>query len=116
MDGCCGVAAAVRNERVGRADNWLRHIRGVRSKHEARAAAIADAQQCIDRLCELSVIEQVANVCQTNVVRDAWYRGQELAVHGWVYGLRDGPVRDPGATATNPAEVSVAHQAALSAL
>ena len=70
----------------------------------------------IDRLCELNVIEQVANVCRTTVVRDAWNRGQELAVHGWIYGLKDGVVRDVGTTATKSDEVPVAYQRALSAL
>ena len=70
----------------------------------------------IDRLCELNVIEQVANVCQTTVLRDAWDRGQELAVHGWVYGLKDGLVRDLGTTVTRPAEAAAAYQGALAAL
>ena len=72
--------------------------------------------QRIDRLCELNVIEQVANVCQTTIVRDAWERGQELAVHGWVYGLKDGLVRDLGTTVMSPADTASAYQAALAAL
>lgn len=114
--GCSGVSAAVRDERVGLADNWLRHLRDVHAKHEARVTAIGDDQQRIDRLCELNVIEQTANVCQTTVVRDAWDRGQSLAVHGWVYGLKDGLVRDLGATITRAADVPVVYGAALAAL
>ena len=114
--GCSGVEAALQHQRVGLADNWLRHVQDVHSKHDARVRTMPDPSQRIDRLCELNVIEQVANVCQTTVVQDAWARDQHLAVHGWVYGLKDGLVRDLGATATNPEEVSVAYAAALAAL
>ena len=114
--GCSGVSAALQNQRVGLADNWLHHVHDVRSKHDARVAAIEDVPQRIDHLCELNVIEQVANVCQTTVVRDAWERGQALAVHGWVYGLKDGLVCDLGTTVTKAAEARVAYQAALAAL
>src|SRR5690348_1475064 len=92
--GCSGVATALANRRVGLADNWLRHIQDVQAKHAASLAAIGETEERIDRLCELNVIEQVANVCQATIVRDAWERGQRLAVHGWVYGLRDGLLRD----------------------
>lgn len=114
--GCSGVSAALRNERVGLADNWLRHLQDVHSKHDARVAALADTPRRIDRLCELNVIEQVANVCQTTIVRDAWDRGQPLTVHGWVYGLSDGLVRDLGTTVSAPAEAAAAYRAALDAL
>ena len=114
--GCSGVDAALRNQRVGLADNWLRHVQDVHAKHDARVAAVADLPQRIDRLCELNVIEQVANVCQTTVVRDAWAREQALTVHGWVYGLNDGLVRDLGTTVTNPVEVPAVYRAALAAL
>jgi carbonic anhydrase len=114
--GCSGVSAALQNQRVGLADNWLRHIQDVHAKHDARVSALGEVARRIDRLCELNVIEQVANVCQTTIVRDAWDRGQELAVHGWVYGLKDGLVRDLGTTVTRPAEASGAYQAALAAL
>jgi carbonic anhydrase len=114
--GCSGVSAALRNERVGLADNWLRHLQDVHSKHDARVGSLADTQRRIDRLCELNVIEQVANVCQTTIVGDAWDRGQELAVHGWVYGLQDGLVRDLGTTVSGPAQAAKAYHAALNAL
>src|SRR5712664_2647237 len=80
--GCSGVTAAVRGERVGLADNWLRHVQDVHAKHETRLAGLTDPAQRVDRVCELNVIEQVANVCQTTVARDAWDRGQHLSVHG----------------------------------
>ena len=114
--GCSGVAAALENRRVGLADNWLRHVQDVHSKHDAHVAEVSDLPQRIDRLCELNVIEQVANVCQTTVVQDAWDRGQELAVHGWVYGLKDGLVRDLRTTVTHAAESSAAFATALAAL
>jgi carbonic anhydrase len=95
--GCGGVIAALSDERLGLIDNWLRHVQDVAAKHEADLAAHAPPQR-VDRLCELNVIEQVANVAATTVVMDAWRRGQELRVHGWIYGLVDGRVRDLGVT------------------
>jgi carbonic anhydrase len=114
--GCSGVRAVLKGERVGLADNWLRHVQDVHAKHDAKVESVTDLSQRIDRLCELNVIEQVANLCQTTIVRDAWDRGQELAVHGWVYGLKDGLVRDLGTTVTKPAQASAAYEAALAAL
>ena len=114
--GCAGVSTALQNQRVGLADNWLRHVQDVHAKHEATVAKEPDLAHRIDRLCELNVIEQVANVCQTTIVRDAWDRGQELAVHGWVYGLKDGLLRDLGTTVTKPAEAGEVYQAAVAAL
>ena len=114
--GCSGVAAALQKQRVGLADNWLHHVQDVHSKHDARVDAIPDLPRRIDHLCELNVIEQVANVCQTTVVQDAWERRQALAVHGWVYGLQDGLVRDLGTTVTDPTEVPAAYRTALVAL
>ncbi len=92
--GCAGVSAALFGERMGLVDNWLHHIHDVRDKHAKALAAIGLESSRVNRLCELNVIEQVANVCQTTIVRDAWDRGQDLAVHGWVYSLQDGLLRD----------------------
>jgi carbonic anhydrase len=114
--GCSGVAAALENRRVGLADNWLRHVQDVHHKHDERIATIGDVAARIDHLCELNVIEQVANVCQTTIVGDAWDRGQSLAVHGWVYGLRDGLVRDLLTTVTQRDDAPQRYRAALSAL
>jgi carbonic anhydrase len=111
--GCSGVSAAVRNERVGLADNWLCHVRDVHAKHDREVDRIEAVPDRIDRLCELNVIEQVANVCQTTVVRDAWARGQALAVHGWIYGLKDGLIRDLDTTITNVDEVATGYRAAM---
>jgi carbonic anhydrase len=91
--GCGGVKAALNNIRVGLADNWLRHIKDVRDRHQAMLEeAVEDAR--LDMLCELNVIEQVMNVAHTNVMQDAWARGQKVALHGWVYGLKDGLLQD----------------------
>jgi carbonic anhydrase len=91
--GCGGVLAALRDERLGLVDNWLRHVH-VRTRHRAQLEALPTEGARHDRLCELNVIEQVMHVCLTTVVRDAWARCQPLAVHGWVYGLADGLLRD----------------------
>ena len=114
--GCGGVLAAWRHERVGLVDHWLRHIWDVRHKHAERLAAIGDDAKAANRLCELNVIEQTLNVCHTTIVRDAWERGQELAVHGWVYGTHDGLIRDLGVTVEGSAQVNPAYQGALAAL
>ena len=92
--GCGGVRAALTNARLGLIDNWLRHVQDVRERHDAMIAALPDGEARVDRLCELNVIEQVRHVCETTIVQDAWSRGQPLVVHGLVYGLGDGLLRD----------------------
>jgi len=114
--GCGGVRAVVEDERVGLADNWLHHIRDVREKHAVRLAARGEPARKLDLLCELNVIEQVANVSRTTVVLDAWKRGHELVVHGWIYGLWDGQLRDLQLTVAGPGEIGVALERALAAL
>ena len=112
--GCSGVSAALRRDRLGLSDNWLRHVQDVRQKHEAAVAGAGS--EAANRLCELNVIEQVANVCQTTIALDAWERGQELSVHGWIYGLKDGLLRDLGVTITGVDETSMVYQSGLAAL
>ena len=103
--GCGGVRAALRDDRLGLVDNWLRHVQDVRWKHLAELDILATEDDRHRRLCELNVVEQVVNVSQTTVVRDAWARGQELSVHGWIYDLHDGLLRDLGVSVTTtPAE------------
>lgn len=92
--GCGGVKAALDGVRLGLIDNWLRHVVDARDKYEVELNSSVSEQKKFDRLCEINVIEQVKNVCQTNIVMDAWERGQELEVHGWIYGLADGHIRD----------------------
>ncbi len=93
--GCGGVRAALTGERLGLIDNWLRHIQDVRDKHAGLLAPLGD-EAAVNRLCELNVIEQVVNVARTTILRDAWQRGQSVTVHGWVYGLSNGQLRDLG--------------------
>ena len=104
--GCGGVLAALRDDRMGLVDNWLRHVQDVREKHRAEIDGLATEAEQHDRLCELNVIEQVINVSRTTVVREAWARGQTLAVHGWIYSLQDGLLRDLGRCVTAEGELS----------
>jgi carbonic anhydrase len=114
--GCGGVQAALHGERHGLVDNWLRHVGDVAQKHERVLAAVELDALRHARLCELNVIEQTLNVCQTTVVQDAWERGQNLTVHGWVYGLHDGRIRDLGMTVSERAQMAERYQRALAAV
>ncbi len=114
--GCGGVKAAHHNLRLGLVDNWLRHIQDVKQKHAAKLAGMDEEKALIDRLCELNVIEQVLNVCQTTVVQEAWNRGQDLTIHGWIFGLTDGLVRDLGISIDSPGNVQATYEKALAAL
>jgi carbonic anhydrase len=114
--GCSGVRNAMEYRRVGLADNWLRHIQDVHATHAERLARVADPADRLDRMCELNVIEQVRNVCRTSVIEDAWARGEGVAVHGWVYGLADGLLRDLGTTIAAGAEINGVYEAAIAAV
>jgi len=92
--GCGGIKAAINDERLGLTDNWIQHVKDVRGKHREIIGRIANDATKQDRLCELNVIEQVLNVCNTTIVQDAWDRQQELTVHGWIYAINDGVLRD----------------------
>ena len=111
--GCGGVKAALLDQRFGLIDNWLRHIQDVRQKHDFQIQRIKDEDKKWDRLCELNVIEQVVNVCETTIVQDAWSRGQDLSIHGWIYSVHDGLLRDLHMCVTKPNEIRTEHQAAL---
>ena len=111
--GCGGVRAAYFGSSLGLIDNWLRHVQDVRDRHEALLAPSASEEARIDRLCELNVVDQVLHVCQTTIVRDAWRRSQPLALHGWIYDVRDGLLCDLGCTITGPDEVAAACAQAL---
>ena len=104
--GCGGVKAAMQTNKLGLSDNWLRHIRDIRQKHEKALHGIEDNDVALAKLCELNVIEQVHNVCHTTIVQDAWERGQSLAVHGFVYSLADGLLNDLNACVAGPDELS----------
>jgi carbonic anhydrase len=114
--GCGGVRAALGRDRLGLIDNWLRHVQDVAKQHQPMLDALDDLAQRANRLCELNVIEQARHVCQTTIVQDAWGRGQTLAVHGWIYGLHDGRLRDLGVSARDAQGSETAYGAALHAL
>jgi carbonic anhydrase len=114
--GCSGVQAALRQDRIGLSDNWLRHVQDVRQKHQKLLARVPHPTEACNRLCELNVVEQVVNVCQTTIARDAWERRQELSVHGWIYGLEDGLLRDLNMTVTAFAETQSVYTDALAGL
>lgn len=114
--GCGGVLATLRGERVGLADNWLRHVDDVLQKHLPLLENWDNETQRCNHLCELNVIEQVSNVCKTTVVRDAWERGQPLTVHGWIYGMSDGLLRDLHTTAASQEEAVQNYRRAINTL
>ena len=114
--GCGGVGAALRGERLGLVDNWLRRIEMVRDRHASRLLRTGSDAARADLLCELNVIEQVRNVCQTTVLRDAWARRREIAVHGWIYRLRDGRLHDLGVSIDGPADTETICREALERL
>lgn len=110
--GCGGVRAALENTRLGLADNWVRHVQDVRDKHREFLDGVIDADLRWRRLCDLNAVEQAVHVARTTIVRDAWARGQQLTVHGWVYGLADGLLRDLDFSVSRSEDVeSVAHRA-----
>jgi carbonic anhydrase len=113
--GCGGVSAALKKERIGLVDIWLRHVQDVHAKHAGNVDRLPPENRN-DRLCELNVLEQVVNVCQTFVVQDAWRREQSLTVHGWIYGLTDGLMHDLGITVHRPEDLQTRYDAALQAL
>jgi len=108
--GCGGVKAAVDNREHGLIDNWLRHIKDVYRYYQEEIDVLGNDEAKMRRLCELNVIEQVANICHTSIVQSAWRAGQELAVHGWVYGIEDGILKDLNVCTTNPDEISRIHR------
>jgi carbonic anhydrase len=138
--GCSGIQATLRGDRLGLSDNWLRHVQDVRQKHQKRLDALVEAsrptvappkgvegqtpairdtvkiERICEHLCELNVIEQALNVCQTTIVREAWERGQEVTVHSWIYGIQDGLLRDLKFTVDNSREIVEKYEVALAAL
>lgn len=113
--GCGGVQAAMQNLQLGLIDNWLRHVQDVMHNHEALLANISDDKHRLNRLCELNVIEQVLNASRTTVMQNAWARGQEIAVHGWIYDIGDGLLRDLDICITNQSELEAVYERAIGA-
>jgi carbonic anhydrase len=112
---CGGVKAALNNLRVGLVDNWLRHVQDVRNQHREFIDSI-ELDRRVDALVELNVLEQARNVCRTTIVEDAWHRGQEVVIHGWVYGLHNGLLEDLRMTVARPQDIEPAYARALAAL
>ena len=111
--GCGGVKAAMDNLQLGLIDNWLRHVQDVIHEHEALLADTKDESKRLDRLCQLNVIEQVVNVCRTTIVQSAWQRGQDVVVHGWIYSLEDGLLRDLGVSIDNADSLATIYHNAI---
>jgi carbonic anhydrase len=114
--GCGGIRAALEDVRLGLIDNWLRLVQDVRDRHAALLAELDDPQQKLNRLCELNVIEQVRHVAKTTIVQEAWDRGQPLSIHGWIYGVHDGLLRDLRVSVACREEVEPAAAAAVAGL
>jgi carbonic anhydrase len=114
--GCGGVRAALNRDRLGLIDNWLRHVQDVAEQHQQLLDPIGEFASRADRLCELNVIEQARHVCQTTIVQEAWARGQALAIHGWIYGLHDGRLRDLGVSTRDVSGIDQTYHAAVAAL
>ena len=111
--GCSGIAAAMNNTRIGIADNWIRHIKDVHDKHHHELCSIEEENARLDRLCELNVLEQVINIGQTNIVQDAWANGQTISIHGCIYRLHDGLLKDLHTSISNPQELHDRYRAQL---
>ena len=111
--GCSGIAAAMNNTRIGIADNWIRHIKDVHDKHHHELCSIEEENARLDRLCELNVLEQVINIGQTIIVQDAWTNGQTISIHGCIYRLHDGLLKDLHTSISNPQELHDRYRAQL---
>ncbi len=111
--GCGGVQAALQNRRLGLIDNWLRHVQDVIKKHRVQLDRLPDEASRLNRLCELNVIEQVLNVCETTIVQNAWDRGKQVEIHGWVYGIHDGLLKDLNVCVRNPEEFAQIYRSVL---
>ena len=114
--GCGGVQAAVQNDKLGLIDNWLRHVQDAHGKHYQRLDGIEDHHALCNKVCEVNVVEQALNVCRTTVVQDAWSRGQPLSVHGWIYGLEDGHLRDLKMTVDKADDIDASYRRAVNDL
>jgi carbonic anhydrase len=110
--GCGGIETALDGKPHGLIDNWLRHVRDVRMAHERELEGITDPAERVNRLAECNVLAQVANVCHTTIVQDAWRRGQDLTVHGWIYALSDGLLRDLGLSVERPDQIPLPYRMA----
>ncbi len=108
--GCGGIQAAMENKVHGLIDNWIRNIKDIHRFHQAEIDSLQNEKEKVDLLCELNVIEQVANICHTAIVQEAWNSGQKLSVHGWIYSIEDGILKDLDVCTTSPDEISQTHR------
>ena len=108
--GCAGIQAAMENKEHGLVDNWLRNIKDVHRYHQARIDSVESQKEKNRLLCELNVVEQVSNICHTTIVQSAWKTGHELAVHGWIYSIKDGIIKDLNVSITNSDVISRTHR------
>jgi carbonic anhydrase len=108
--GCSGVVAAMQHKEFGLIDNWLRHLKDIYQRNEIRLDSITDEKERLNCFCEYNIIQQVQNVCNTTIVQGAWRRGQPLAVHGWIYGLTNGLLKDLGVTVTAASELNTLYR------
>lgn len=114
--GCGGVQAALADRKLGLIDNWLRHVQDILQKHQSLVFEFDDETRRLRKLCELNVIEQVVNVCQMGAIEEAWKRGQKLTVHGWIYGIKDGLLRDLNISISHQDQLSGCYQNAVAAV
>lgn len=114
--GCGGIKASVERKRLGLIDNWLLNVQDVQYIHQAYPSADKDTHGVINQVCELNVAEQVVNVCKTNIIKDAWARGQEVTIHGWIYGIADGLLQDLGVNISAPSEIRAKYHQAIQAI
>ncbi len=114
--GCGGIKAVLNGDRVGLTDNWLRHIQDIKQQYTAHFEKISAEKEQWNLLCKLNVIEQTINVCQTTIVQEAWAKNQKLAIHGFIYSLKDGMLKDLGITIEHVAEIAIKHQEAIKTL
>ncbi|MBE9536854.1 MAG: carbonate dehydratase [Proteobacteria bacterium] len=108
--GCGGIKAAMDNCEHGLIDNWLRNIKDVYRYHQTQIDSLNDEKEKFDLLCELNVCEQVSNICHTTIVQNAWKSGRELAIHGWIYRIQDGILKDLNVCTTSPEAISETHR------
>ncbi len=113
--GCGGVPSGPRSPRPGAVGRWVGHVQDVQEKHRAQLDALPDEKRRHDRLCELNVIEQTVHVSRTSVVREAWARGQRVNLHGWIYGIEDGLLRDLGMCLSSETELRDCYEQAVAA-
>ena len=113
---CGGIQAAVRNSKLGLIENWLRHVQDIGQKHRHFLPTTDHSDWAVDRMCEINVIEQVENVSRTTILQDAWLRGQPLQVHGWIYSVTDGLLKDLGMTVSNSDEITQSYENAIRAM